>query len=139
MVSATLPDEVRVSGCVVAVFSCTVPNASVEELTVSPGVAAFSCSAALADTPLAVAVRVALCAVVTAEAVAVKPADVAPLATVTDAGTVTALLLLDRFTASPPLPAAEVSVTVQASVAAPVSALPVQESPLSEGMGDPAV
>ncbi len=56
----------------------------------------------------------------TAETVAVKPALVAPAATVTEDGTVTAALLLDRLTAWPPVPAAAVNVTVQASVPAPV-------------------
>ena len=52
--------------------------------------------------------------------VAVKLAVVAPAATVTDEGTVTALLLLDRLTACPPVAAAAFSVTVQESVPAPV-------------------
>ena len=71
--------------------------------------------------PPAAAVRVTVWAVVTAETVAVKPMLVAPAGTVADAGTVTALLLLARLTASPPVPAAALSVTVQASVPAPVS------------------
>ncbi len=49
-------------------------------------------------------------------AVAVKFADVAPDATVTDAGTVSAAALLERDTAIPPEPAACDSVTVQADV-----------------------
>lgn len=44
----------------------------------------------------------------------------APEGTLTLEGTVTALLLLDRFTARPPVPALRVSVTLQASVPAPV-------------------
>jgi hypothetical protein len=60
----------------------------------------------------------------------VKAAVVAPLATVTDAGTITALLLLLRFTGRPPLLAAEVRVTVQASVVAPVSELLLHETAL---------
>lgn len=47
------------------------------------------------------AVSVAVCAEVTADAVAVKPALFAPEATVTDAGTFTALLLLARVTEMP--------------------------------------
>ena len=72
-----------------------------------------------------------------AEAVAVKAAVVAPLATVTDAGTVTALLLLLRLTVRPPLFAAAVRVTVQASVVAPVSELLLQETALSAGTSWP--
>ena len=56
----------------------------------------------------------------TDDTVAVKLAVVVPAATVTVAGTVTAELLLARFTAKPPLSAAALSVTVQLSVPAPV-------------------
>ena len=58
---------------------------------------------------------------VTAATVAVKLALVAPAGTTTVAGTVTALLLLLKSTVRPPAPAAAVSVTVQASDAAPVA------------------
>jgi hypothetical protein len=68
--------------------------------------------------------------VVTEDTVAVNPALVAFAATVSVGGTVTAELLLDRFTASPPLGAAAVSVTVQASVPDPVMDPLLQESPL---------
>ena len=67
------------------------------------------------------AFSVTVFAEVTAEAVAVNFALVAPDATATDAGTFTELLLLERSTVKPPLLAAWVSVTVQASVPAPVS------------------
>jgi hypothetical protein len=67
----------------------------------------------------------------TAVAVAVKEAVVAFAATVTEAGTVTALLLLERETTSPPEPAAAFSVTVQASVVAPLSDAFVHETALS--------
>jgi hypothetical protein len=121
MISGTLPDEVRVSDCVVAVFSWVVPKLRDAELRVRAGVAAFSCRAVLADAPFAVAVMVTLCAVGTATAVAVKGAVVAPAGTVIESGTATALLLLERLTVSP-LPGARAdSVTVQLSVAAPVS------------------
>jgi hypothetical protein len=58
--------------------------------------------------------------VLTADTVAVKLAVVDPAATATDAGTVTAELLLARLTANPPLGAAAFSVTEQLSVPAPV-------------------
>jgi hypothetical protein len=62
--------------------------------------------------------------VLTAEAVAVNAALEAPAATFTEAGTVTAVLLLARLTTIA-LVADDVSVTAHASVAAPVSeALP---------------
>ena len=56
----------------------------------------------------------------TAVAVAVKLALAAPAVTVTEVGTVTAELLLDRLTVNPPLGAAALSATVQVSVPAPV-------------------
>jgi hypothetical protein len=58
--------------------------------------------------------------VLTAAIVAVKLPVVAPAATVTLAGRLTAELLLARLTANPPLGAAPLSVTVQLSVPAPV-------------------
>jgi len=58
---------------------------------------------------------------------------VAPEATVTDAGTVTAELLLATPTANPPLAAATLSVTVQLSVPAPVIDALLQLKPLNTG------
>ena len=70
---------------------------------------------------------------VTADTVAEKLPVVDPAATVTEAGTVTAVLLLARLTANPPLAAATFSVTVQLSVPAPVIDPLVQLSPLNTG------
>ena len=69
----------------------------------------------------------------TAVIVAVKLPVVAPAATVTLAGTVTAELLLTRLTANPPLAAAAFKVTVQLSVPAPVTDPLVQLNALSTG------
>ena len=69
----------------------------------------------------------------TEETVAAKLALVAPAATVTLAGTVTAGLLLARLTAKPPVAAAAFRVTVQLSVPAPVIAPLLQLSPVSSG------
>jgi hypothetical protein len=66
------------------------------------------------------AVRVTVTELLTDETVAVNPAVVDPAGTVTEAGTVTALLLLARPTAKPPVGAAVLNVTVQLSVPAPV-------------------
>jgi hypothetical protein len=60
--------------------------------------------------------------------VAVKPALAAPAGTVTVAGTATAALLLDKLTTKPPVAAAALSVTVQASVPNPVREELAQES-----------
>ncbi len=116
MISGAVPDEVSVTDCVAGVFRPTSPNATLVEFSVKPGTAAPSSIAQVFFTSPAVAVSVAVCAVVTDDTVALKPAVVAPAGTVTDPGTVTALLLLDKLTASPPVPAAAVNVTVQASV-----------------------
>jgi hypothetical protein len=62
----------------------------------------------------------AACSEATADAVAENCALVAPDATVTEAGTATALSLLVKLTWMPPLAAAAFSVTVQLSLADPV-------------------
>jgi hypothetical protein len=72
----------------------------------------------------------------TAETVAVKLAVVAPAPTVTEAGMVTALLLLARLTARPPVAAALLNVTVQLSVPAPVMDALEQLNPLRAGDED---
>jgi hypothetical protein len=71
--------------------------------------------------------------VLTAVTAAEKLALVAPDATVTEAGTVTAALLLARFTVNPLLAAAAFRVTVQLSVPAPVIELEAQVNPVSTG------
>lgn len=81
--------------------------------------------------PPADAVSVALCAVVTAETVAVNPALVAPEGTVTDPGTLTELLLLNRLTVEPPPPAAAERVTEHASTPEPMNELCVHDSELT--------
>jgi hypothetical protein len=101
--------------------------------------AASSCTPKVSATPAALAVNVAVSAVLTAEALAVKLTAVDPSATVTDAGTATALLLLVRLTANPPLVAAELSATVQVSLAGPVTVAFTQLSELNAGgFGAPA-
>jgi hypothetical protein len=58
--------------------------------------------------------------VLTDDTVAVNPVLVEVAGTVTEEGSVTALLLLERLTTAPPLGADPVNVTVHASVPAPV-------------------
>ncbi len=119
-VTAAVPEEVKVSDLVVAVFTSTLPKARLDELTLSVGTAAPSDTAKVFVTLPELAVRVAVCAVLTEETVAVKLVVVEPAATVTEAGTVTDELLLARLTVKPPLGAAALSATVQESVPAPV-------------------
>jgi len=95
------------------------------------GTAAFRLKAKISEMLPSLAVRVAVCVVPTAETVAVKPALVALAGTVTVAGTVTAALLLDKFTLRPALGAAAFSVTVQASVPVPVMDALLQDSDFS--------
>ena len=124
-VTEAVPVEVRVTDCVAGVFNVTLPKVMLAASTLSVGTAAINCRAKFADTPAAVAVSVTGCAVPTEVTVAVNTALVAFAPTVTAVGTVTARLLLDRFTAVPPARAAPVSVTVQESVPDPViDALP---------------
>jgi hypothetical protein len=87
----------------------------------------------------ALAVIVTAWAVATEDTVAVNSALVAPASTVTVLDTVTAELLVDRFTSSPPLGAATVSVTAQASVPDPVMAPLPQYSALNAAEPVPVV
>jgi hypothetical protein len=80
------------------------------------------------ETLFAFAVSVTVCAVDTDDTVAEKLVLVAPAGTVTEDGTVTAELLVAKFTASPPPLAAPFSVTVHVSVPDPVIDELVQES-----------
>ena len=118
-VTAALPVDERVSVCDAAAFTDTLPNERLDALMANAGVTAFSCSAKLCDAPPDVAVRLAVCAVLTAEIAAVNAAAPAPAAIGTEAGTLTALLLLARVTVVG-LGVAATSVTVQESEPAPV-------------------
>jgi hypothetical protein len=72
---------------------------------------------------------------VTDATVAVNPALVAFDGMVTEAGKVTALLLLERLTLNPLFGAAELIVTVQASVPEPVIEALLQDNELRVGVG----
>ena len=87
------------------------------------------------EPPEAVPVRVAICELETVATVAVKFAVDAPASTVTDAGTLTFELLLERVTLNPPEGAAEVSVTVQVDDPGEVTVAGLQERLLSAGGG----
>ena len=105
-VAGTFPVEVRTSDCVVGTFTVTPPKDTLVALALIAGVAAFSCMAKVTVPLFSVAERVAVCAEVTDETVAVNDALAAPAGTITEAGTVTILLLLARLTLTPPLAAA---------------------------------
>jgi hypothetical protein len=137
-VTGTLPVDVSVTVCELVAFTRTLPKATLPVLIVSVGVAAFSCRAKLFVAPFALAVTLTACAVLTELTAAVNAALVAPDETVTAPGNVTAALLLDKPTAWPALGAAEFSVTVQASVAAPVIDALLQEIALTTAVPVPA-
>ena len=80
-----------------------------------------------------VAVRVADCAVVTADAFAVNVAEFAAAGTETELGIVIELLLLASATVKPPVGAEPESVTVHESFAAPVIDVVLHERPLTVG------
>jgi len=128
IVTAAVPVDDRVSICVVAEFTFTLPNGTVGALTPSVGTFDPSCKVKVCATVPALAVRVTLCAVPTELTVAVNPALACPAGTLIEAGTVTTELLLDRFTVKPPPGAAAFRVTVQVTVPAPVMVPLLQDS-----------
>jgi hypothetical protein len=133
IVRAEFPVEERVSVCVAAVFTLTLPNEMPDELTVSLAAEAISCSENVVAAPPVLAVSVAASVELTGDTFAVKLALLAPAATVTEAGTLTSELLLDRPIANPPLAAGVFTVTVQLSVPDPVIELLVQLSAVRPG------
>ena len=133
--TGTVPVEDKVTDCAAAWFTTTLPNARLVTLMFSVGTAAFNCRAKLSDTLPALAFKVTASAVATDDTVAVNPAVVAFAGTVTEAGTVTAALVLDRLTLRPPLGAAAVSVTEQASVPDPAMDALLQKSALNAAAG----
>lgn len=137
-VTAAVPVDDRVTDCVAGVFKVTLPNARVVALMLNVGVPAPSCRAKVFDILPALAVSVTICVVLTEETVAVKPPLIAPDGTVAVAGTATAVLLLVRLTANPPLGAAVVSVTVQLSVPVVVIDPLLQLIPLNTGATAPS-
>jgi hypothetical protein len=131
MMSGAVPEEVRMTDLVAAVFTATLPKTRLLALRPKVGMKAFSWSWTVLETVPEVAVRVADCVVVTESIVAKKATLVALTGTVTVAGSVTAGLLLERLTFSPPLPAATLRNTVQESVPDPVIEALAQENALS--------
>ncbi len=138
MVTGAPPVELRVTDCVAGVFTATLPKPMLVALMLSFGIAALNCSANLCEALPFVAVSTTDCAELTDETFAEKLALVELEGTVTDAGTDTAPLLLERLTLSPPLGAELLNVTVHASVPDPVIAALLQDSALSTDEVDDA-
>lgn len=132
-VTAAVPDEVRVTVCVVALLTTMAPNEMLLAFRLRTGVAAFSCKEADLEEPAAAAVKVTVCALVTEATLAENEALVAVAGTVIEAGTVTALLLLVMATLTPPVGAEPDRLTVQVSVRDPVMEVLLQDSALTVG------
>jgi hypothetical protein len=120
ILTGALPVEFKVKAFVAAEFCATRPNEMLDVLRLNIGVEGPSCKVKVSETPPAVAVRVADWLEVTVETVAENPMLEAFTGTVTEAGRLTAGLLLARLTFNPPLVKVEVSDTVQESAPAPV-------------------
>lgn len=120
IVTAAVPVEVSVTDCLAVCPTITFPKLIFVELMPSVGVPAFNCNAKVLVELEALAVSVTAWLELKEATVAENPTLIALAGTVTEAGSVTAPALLERLTPSPPLPAAALNVTVQASVPAPV-------------------
>jgi hypothetical protein len=130
MLNGALPVDVSVTDCVAGVFTTTLPNDRVDVLMPNVALAVFNCTEKDFELPFTLAVRVAVWAVPTDDAVTVKLAVIAPAATLTAAGSVTAVFVLDRLTICPPLGAGAFRITLQASVPDPVIDPLLQETAL---------
>ncbi|MEA2539246.1 MAG: hypothetical protein QOH35_612 [Acidobacteriaceae bacterium] len=136
IITGAVPVDVSVTDNVDDVFTVTFPKAKLAVLMFNVATfaaEAFSCIEKVLETPPALAVNDTTCAIVTADTVAANPALVALAGTVTVAGTAMAALLLAKPTLKPLLPAAELRVTVHASLPAPVSDVLLQEIALNAG------
>jgi hypothetical protein len=133
IVTGPVPEEVSVTACVAVLFTTTPPNETVVALRVSAGAAAFSCNEATFAVLPDVAVTVTVCALVTEDAFAVKAVLVAVAGTVTELGTVTALLLLVMDTLTPPVGAEPDKLTVHESASDPVMVVLLQDTALTDG------
>jgi hypothetical protein len=101
IVKGAVPLEDTVTDCDTAVPTATLPNVSEAALRLIPGVPVVAGDSVMLNvfaTRPALAVMVAVCAVLTPITVALNPVLVVPAFTVMLAGTVTAALLLFKFT-----------------------------------------
>src|SRR4051794_18771278 len=101
-VTGAVPLDVSVSDAEAALFTATLPKTRLVVLTSRAGMVAVSCSENDRATPLAKAVTPATWSDVTHDNVETNAALVTPAGMVTEDGTVTAELLLDKLTLCPP-------------------------------------
>lgn len=132
-VTGELPVEDRTTVSVAGIFVTTSPKSMLSALKLRMPDAALRFRVKTSEIPPALAVSVAVSAEFTGDTLAVKLALLAPAATVTEAGTLTSELLLDRPIVNPPLAAGVFTVTAQLSVPEPVIELLVQLSAVSPG------
>jgi len=132
-VNGAEPVELNVIGCATCVLTTTLPNPIDVAFTLRTAVAAFNCSEIVREVFAAVAVSVATCALLIHAALAVNVALVAVAGTVIEDGTVTALLLLARLTARPPVGAEPERLTVQTSASDPVIEVLLHDTALTVG------
>ncbi len=120
MVTETVPLEVTVTDFVIEVPTATLPKESDVALKLSTEVAEFNWSASACEVLPAFAVKVTDCALVTEAMFAIKDAVVEPAGTVTEPGTETEVLVVERMTLTPPVGAELDKVTEQESAIDPV-------------------
>lgn len=95
--------------------------------------------AKLCDVPLPLAVRTAVCAALTVDAIAVNDAVVEFAGTITELGNAMAALFVASDTGKPPASAIALSVTLQLSAAAPEIAFEPQIKALTPGVPVPVM
>lgn len=119
IVSEAVPTDLRVTDCESVVFIPTLLNERLLALQLMVGTDGTNFNENVFVTPPTFAVSRTDLEELTAEAVAAKPEPVFPAAIDSFEGMETDELLLVRLTVTPPLGAAPLRVTVQASVLAP--------------------
>lgn len=133
MVTGIVPVDVRVNGCEVAVLTATLPKAMLPGLMLSVAMAGFNCRTNTLETPPVFPTILAVCGELTEATVVVNPVCDAPTPMVTEEGTLTAGLSLDKVTTTFVV-AASVRYTEQAFVPDPVIEVLPQETALSVGV-----
>ena len=132
MVTGVVPVDVRVNDCDVVVLTVTLPKGMLPGSMLSVAVAGFNCRTNTLEMLLAFAITLAVCVELTEATVVVNPVWDAPTATVTEAGTLTAGLSLDRATTTLVV-ARSVRYTEHAFVPDPVIEVLPQETALRVG------
>ena len=133
MVTGVVPVDVRVNDCDVVVLTVTLPKGMLPGLMLSVAMAGFNCRTNTLEMPLAFPITLAVCVELTEATVVVNPVWDAPAATVTEAGTLTVGLSLDRVTTTLVV-VGLVRYTEHAFVPAPVIEVLPQETALRVGV-----